>query len=317
MDWVNLGLMNTDRREREEQDGFRTFSRGYYVFFGVIGTFFVAAVVGVAVLVAFPTPQDPVSVSSLGDGGGQGGISTEASAGLETFREVGCAACHGENGEGGIGPALPGHTEEQVFRQVRTPLGDVMPAFPVTVLSDDDIRAISAWIATLGGEMVMAHPEEEDAGHDEPDMSSTEIAHLRLLLTSVEANNTDDAIRHVEHIARHGAEPELIDLAAAIEADLRAGRFHDAEEKALDALGPAAKEEFDAITAHLGMALSAADRDEEKDVEFHLSAAIDASVGHDHEVPLRNLLDDWRSGDDRHTVIDSLNEALKLEHPAH
>ncbi len=55
-----------------------------------------------------------------------------------------------------------------------------------------------------------------------------------------------------------------------------------------------------------------------QDVEFHISAAVDASVGHDHEVLLRNLLNDWRSGgDDRHAVIDALYEAPKLEHARH
>ncbi|MFV1960956.1 MAG: cytochrome c [Acidimicrobiia bacterium] len=296
-----------DNEQQEKADAPGAFSRGYSVLFGVFGGLFVTAVLAVTVLVAFPIPQDPVS--------GQGALSVEAAAGRETFRTVGCSACHGDNGQGGVGPAMPGHTEEQVFRQVRTPIGDVMPPFPVTILSDDDVRNISAWIATLGDEMVMVHAEEAEGGHDEPEMSSTQIAHLRLLLTSVEAENTDDALRHVQHLARHGAEPELLDLAAAIEADLVAGRPHDAEQKALEALGPAADEEFDVIAAHLGMALSANQRGEELDVGFHISTAAEASVGHDHEALLKKLLDDWRSGIDRHAVIDALYEALKLEHP--
>ncbi len=84
-----------------------------------------------------------------------------------------------------------------------------MPPFPDTILSDQDVRNISAWIATPGGEMMMAHEEETEGGHEELEMSSTEIAHLRLMLTSVEAGNTDDAIRH-------GPEPELLELAATI-----------------------------------------------------------------------------------------------------
>jgi mono/diheme cytochrome c family protein len=298
--------VSVENEQQEKADAPGAFSRGYSVLFGALGGLFVTAVLAVTVLVAFPISQDPVS---------EGGLSVEAAAGLVTFRSVGCAACHGDNGEGGIGPALPGHTEDQVFRQVRSPIGDVMPPFPVTILSDDDVRNISAWIGTLGDDMVMVHAEEAEGGHDEPEMSSTQIAHLRLLLTSVEAENTGDAIRHVEHLARHGAEPELLDLAAAIEADLRAGRPHDAEAKALEALGPLAAEEFDAISAHLGMALSANERGEDLDVEFHLSKAVEASVGHDHEALLKNLLDDWRSGTDRHVVIDALYEALKLDHP--
>ena len=307
--------MNSKKRGEAGASG--AFSRGNLVFFGAVGSFFVATALVVTVLIAFPTSQDLATLPNSDGVGEYDGISLEASAGLQTFRDVGCAACHGQNGGGGIGPALPGHTEDQVFRQVRSPLGDVMPPFPIAVLSDDDVRNISAWIATLGDEMVMAHEEEIEGGHGDPELSSTEISHLRLLITSVEADNKDDAIRHIEHLARHGADPELLELAAAIEADLRADRFHDAEQKALELLGPAVKKEFDAITAHLGMALSANDRGEEQDVEFHLSAAVEASVGHDHEALLRNLLDDWRNESERHAVVDALYEALGLEHPPH
>jgi mono/diheme cytochrome c family protein len=83
--------------------------------------------------------------------GGHDALSAEASVGSDTFRDVRCAARHGENGEGGVGPALPGPTEEQVFRQMRTPLGDVILPFPDTILSDEDVRNISAWRTVPSG----------------------------------------------------------------------------------------------------------------------------------------------------------------------
>ena len=53
-----------------------------------------------------------------------------ASLGEQLYVSKGCAACHGENGQGSeIAPALPGHTETQVPRQVRAPMG-LMPIFP-------------------------------------------------------------------------------------------------------------------------------------------------------------------------------------------
>lgn len=252
--------------------------------------------------------------------GGEGvqALSTGASAGLETFRTVGCSACHGQDGEGGVGPALAGHTEDQLFRQVRTPKGDVMPPFPTEVLSDDDVRDIYAWIVTLGDEMVMAHGEEGAGGEDGDgghEMTPTEIAHMRLMLVSIDAENADDAIRHIEHMSLHGGDSDLTNLADELETDIRAGNLHDAEQKVLEALGPDISEHFDVVTAHVGMALSANERGEDQDVEYHLGQAAGATVRHDHEEILTKLLDDWRGGEDRHDVIDGLYEALGLDHP--
>ena len=61
--------------------------------------------------------------------------------GLEEYRGLGCAACHGQDGEGGTGPAVPGHTADQVRRQVRTPKGDIMPAFSQEQLNDGNCSA--------------------------------------------------------------------------------------------------------------------------------------------------------------------------------
>ncbi|GMQ94553.1 MAG: hypothetical protein BMS9Abin12_2048 [Acidimicrobiia bacterium] len=258
-------------------------------------------------------------VQAPSDGGeGVQALSSGASAGLETFRTVGCSACHGQDGEGGVGPALAGHTEDQLFRQVRTPKGDVMPPFPTDVLSDDDVRDIYAWIVTLGDEMVMVHAEEGEEGEDGahgPELTATEVAHMRLALLSLDAENTDDAIRHVEHMSLHGGDSDLMNLAEELETEIRAGNLHAAEQEILEALGPDISEHFDVVTAHVGMALSANERDEDQDVEYHLSQAAGATVRHDHEETLTKLLEDWRSGEDRHGVIDGLYEALGLDHP--
>jgi len=94
--------------------------------------------------------------------------------GLALFQSVGCAGCHGQNGEGGIGPAMAGHTAEQIRRQVRTPSGDVMPAFSEEQLSDDQLSVIIAWVESLGpatGDHDHAHEAEaseetEDHEHE-------------------------------------------------------------------------------------------------------------------------------------------------------
>ena len=304
--------MNTSSNLKGRGSAPETLTRGYRLFVGAFGILFLGATLTITALILVPAPE-PADAPMAGEAE----FVPDPEKGLETFRQAGCAACHGQNGEGGIGPPLAGHTEEQVFRQVRSPIGDVMPPFPVSKLSDEDVRNIAAWIDTLGEEMLMVHEEEEQAGHGEPQLTPTEIAHLRLFLTSAEADNLADALRHIDHLALHGGDAELLAQVDELRADLEAGRLHDAERKVLELLGPAAEGEFDVISAHLGMAIAADDRGEPEDITFHLISATDAAAGHDHEDVLQALLDDWVNDVDRHGVIDSLYAALNLEHPPH
>jgi cytochrome c553 len=69
---------------------------------------------------------------------------------------TGCVACHGARGEGGIGPALAGQTEEAIagkllaYRNGET-LGpqSVLMWSQAKPLSDDDIAHLAAFAATL------------------------------------------------------------------------------------------------------------------------------------------------------------------------
>ncbi|MBI4198286.1 MAG: cytochrome c, partial [Chloroflexi bacterium] len=84
----------------------------------------------------------------------------EESVGLHLFREKGCAVCHGQNAQGSaIAPALPGHTADQVRRQVRSPRFQ-MPAFGPAQVSDEELDVIVAYIESLGPAMAgMEHME--------------------------------------------------------------------------------------------------------------------------------------------------------------
>ena len=257
-----------------------------------------------------PTPTPTAEAETVNAEGEteHGELSPEAAAGLETFRAVGCAGCHGQNGEGGVGPALAGHTEEQVFRQVRNPKGDIMPAFSEDVLSDEDVKNIAAWIDSLGDEMVMEHDEG-----DAPELSMTEQGHLRLILDSLGAQNQRDAVHHAQHLV-DDAGPEVKPLAEKLLADLQEGAHDDVATEVDELLGGDLDQEFDVIGVHLGMALSAAQRGDDADVEHHLESAVLAAANHDHQKDIQKLLDDWRQGEDRHAVIDALYEALDLVH---
>ena len=78
-------------------------------------------------------------------------LSAAVLPGLQVYRTVGCAMCHGFNAEGSdIAPALPGHTESQVRRQVRAPVG-LMPVFTLNTMSDEQLDELVTFIVDLGG----------------------------------------------------------------------------------------------------------------------------------------------------------------------
>ncbi len=260
-----------------------------------------------ATAVSTPAPTEQATDIAVADGA----LSLDAAAGLELYRAVGCAGCHGQDGEGNIGPALAGHTREQLFRQVRAPKGDIMPPFLEDRLSDDDVEKIGAWIDTLGEDMVMEHGEEGAA--ESPELSMTEADHLRLILDSLAAGNQDDATHHAQHLVGD-ASPAVLPLAQKLLADLQSGDIHAAEAETSEALGARADEAFEPVSVHLGMALSAAQRDDTADVEHHLESAVLAAANHNHQPEMQQLLDDWRQGDDPHGVIDRMYESLKLDH---
>ena len=70
--------------------------------------------------------------------------------GREIFFANGCSICHGENGEGLIGPTIASTrlTVDEVITQYRTPRG-FMPPFPADRLPDEDVANIYAWLQTL------------------------------------------------------------------------------------------------------------------------------------------------------------------------
>lgn len=77
--------------------------------------------------------------------------SADIARGEATFKRLGCNACHGQQGEGSIGPTLA-QTQlelERVIGQVRNPVGDVMPPFGTGQVSDDEIGDIYAYLQSL------------------------------------------------------------------------------------------------------------------------------------------------------------------------
>jgi hypothetical protein len=59
-----------------------------------------------------------------------------------------CASCHGEQGSGARAPALTGHTADQVFRQVRAPVGE-MPMFSSERLTEFGLEDVASYVVNL------------------------------------------------------------------------------------------------------------------------------------------------------------------------
>ena len=78
-----------------------------------------------------------------------------ADAGKQTFEST-CVGCHGANGEGGVGPKLAGQSAEDIAAKLHKykageqvgPMTSMMAPM-AQGLSDDDIKNIAAYIATL------------------------------------------------------------------------------------------------------------------------------------------------------------------------
>jgi hypothetical protein len=72
--------------------------------------------------------------------------------GQQLWAQKPCLGCYGSNAEGQIGPRLAGTSRsvDQVLRKVRND-GRSMPAFPPSVISDQELADIVAWLQSLAG----------------------------------------------------------------------------------------------------------------------------------------------------------------------
>jgi len=182
--------------------------------------------------------------------------------GAQLFVEKGCAACHGQNGEGSaIAPALPGHTAEQVRRQVRNPIG-LMPKFGPERLNDEELEELIEFITGLKSD-----------GHGEPlDLSMDDLStmHHWMAMLALKAEGVAEAKHHVKHII------ELVESSAhrhQMENVLNAldeNRLHDAEHSIEGMLAGTAEPELSLGELHLQMVLSALAVRDAEDAKHHM-----------------------------------------------
>jgi ubiquinol-cytochrome c reductase cytochrome c subunit len=115
-----------------------------------------------AYLASLPAPRSPAGIPLLAADAtalkattvtdGSANTSTVDLTHGQTVFAAHCAACHGAEGAGGVGPALRGIGARMgvtaIAAQVRSPSG-AMPALFPTVISAADVQDVSRYVATL------------------------------------------------------------------------------------------------------------------------------------------------------------------------
>ena len=193
-----------------------------------------------------PTPAAQATATAPGAEPG------DAETGERLFLTAGCATCHGSEGEGAAaGPSLVGHTEAQVLRQVRNPIG-TMPRFGPERVSDQELAHIAAFLVGLEGEHGHATVLPAD------DLA---LMHLRMALLAVKTDDAAEARHHLTH-ALEGADASVTGTVQHALASMEGGDLHEAEHEIEELIGGQAGDD-DTFDLHLSLAaagLQAADR---------------------------------------------------------
>jgi mono/diheme cytochrome c family protein len=195
-------------------------------------------------------------------------------AGAEVFVAAGCVACHGDNGVGTeIAPALSGHSEEQVRRQARAPVG-VMPVFPPDKISDAQLNSLVEYVTSLSGGH--AHQMSSDLG------AEMETHHL-MAISAIEIEDIDEAVHHIEHVVGLTEGDHRAQMQSAI-ADLEAGSLHDAEHHIKEMLAGILADDLMGDTMHLKLALSSTRVGDTDSAIHHVEHFIGVAAGADLDV---------------------------------
>ena len=254
----------------------------------------VAMLIGAAVLfsVACGTPEGatPAPTPTPVD---------HVAAGRQVYIDKGCAVCHGQNAEGtSIAPALPGHNEEQIKRQVRSPLGS-MPRSGPELISGDELEMIVDYIGSLA-------PVAE---HVEPvTMEDALVMHHWMSLNALEADNPDEAEHHISHILELVTDPEHKSTMEDILEDIQAGDHHDASHAIEEMIVTKAQPELAMKELHLQLALASIGGEDGEDAKHHIEHFIDMVTGHEkeHAQEAIELLEQGNFHDAEHEVEELL-----------
>lgn len=262
-------------------------------------------VVGLALALAACTSSGPTPLPTATEANADHDARSEATIGRDLMLTKGCAACHGQDGEGSaIAPALAGHSEAQVKRQVRSPRFQ-MPAFSEEQVSDEELEAIAFYITSLESEG-HAHAEVETA-----QLGVVVEMHHWMALEALKADVIEDAIHHVEHIIELLDDGEHQDRMKVIREDLQARNTHDAEHNIEEMLTGKAAPDLTLAQLHLRQALVALAVEDVADAKHHVEHFEELAGAQEAQAEILELL----GKGNLHQAEHEIQELLGEEHP--
>lgn len=209
-----------------------------------------------------------------------------AASGERLYAEAGCGACHGLTGEGtDVGPALGGHSADQVRRQVRAPLVQ-MPAYSEEQLSEADLTLIADHIESLAPMMEHVEPVK---------LPEVLALHHWMALSAIGSESLDDAAHHLGHILDN-VEGEHREAMLRAEALLRRGDLDEAQHLIEGMLAGKADPKLTLAQLNLRLALAAIDRRDEAEAVHQLEHYVTRARGADLDKG-KAALADLREGD--------------------
>ena len=233
---------------------------------------------------------------------------TPQSEGERLFIANGCSACHGVEGEGtGIAPALAGHTNGQVTRQARAPLGQ-MPVFPPSTISNEELSQIAEYVESLEGEHL--HVRVADPGES---LSQ----HHWMTLFALEDGSATEAAHHIDHIISQVTGQHLSQMEEAKE-ETQAGELHEAIHIIENMLAGVQVDDLTPSEMHASLARSSVLIDDIAGALHHLEHFMDRMSGDqavaDHVAEIRELLESGNTSDAAHELEELTGAAHEEEH---
>lgn len=225
--------------------------------------------------------------------------------GARLFLTNGCSTCHGQDAIGSdVAPALPGHTEDQVVRQVRSPVGR-MPAYSQSQISDAELDLIADYIVSLGGGG--EHQEPVSLGDDE-----VIAMHHWMALDAIQADNLTEASHHLDHVIEMIHESAHVSVMEEIEQAVTSGELHDAEHLLEGHLAGSFEPDLGLGTLHGRLVVAALATGETDDAKHHLEHMLanpdDTGLSDVAEAAIEKI-DAGEAEEAEHLIEDALEEA--------
>ena len=238
-------------------------------------------------------------------------------AGQLLFTQYACFACHGGIGQGtDLAPALVNHSPASVRRQVRMPT-DNMPVFLPSVLSNDDVDLLIAFISTLEVEEGDPVGENEHA-HGGNSIGDLMIEHHRLAHDAMVAENYDEVGHQINHIIAITTGPHQAFMQGIL-VQIDDGDYDMAMVSLEGMLEGVEIEELDTHIAHLQMALAWVISEDTENATHHLEHVIERSEDeHLHEAVEAIIThleaEDWHEAEE---ALINLIPNAEVEHDEH